>query len=132
MDHLSQRIDVPVVKDEENEIPVPSIWRPVFRNIVSAFAKGDYSLESGVDCVLAIAPDTANQIEEYIHDYGENLIELPEESWDTSVCIWMGERWDVLVDLWTEGEGRSDLVLSAKVSESKSGFIFEVYMVYVP
>ena len=59
-------------------------------------------------------------------------MELPEETWDSSVCIWMGVRWDALIDLWTSSEGRSDLVLSLRVSEDGSGFKFDVYMVYVP
>ncbi|GAB2905720.1 hypothetical protein GCM10027046_39440 [Uliginosibacterium flavum] len=132
MTDLNGISDVSVVKDEEHELPVPSIWRPVFRSIVSAFAKQDYQVDLGVLGVLPITSDTANQIDEYIQDYGETLIELPEDTWETSVCIWMGTRWDVLIDLWTEGEGRSDMILSAKVSESSSGFVFEVYMVYVP
>ena len=44
----------------------------------------------------------------------------------------MGNGWDVLVDLWSSSEGRSDLVLSLHVSETNNGFEFSVYMVYVP
>ncbi|WP_394203820.1 DUF7668 domain-containing protein [Marinagarivorans algicola] len=68
----------------------------------------------------------------YIEEYGEELISLPNETWESSICIWMGNHWDVLIDLWTKGEGRSDLVLSAKVAESKNGFYIEVGMIYVP
>ncbi len=121
-----------VVKDESNELPVPSIWRPVFCGIVKAFVERDYALSSGIPGVAPVSAETAEQIEEYIEDFGETLIDLPEETWDTSISLWMGKRWDVLVDLWTEGEGRSDMVLSAHVSESEVGFEFHVYMVYVP
>ena len=79
--------------------------RPIFSRIVNAFAT---------------------------QDYGEELVKLPEESWDTSICIWMGDRWDVLIDLWTATEGRSDLVLSAGVSEKDEGQIVNIEMVYVP
>ena len=82
--------------------------------------------------VAPVSRDTAEQIERYIQDYGETLVELPEETWDSSVCMWMGKRWEVMIDLWTAGEGRSDLVLTVRVSETKAGFIFEIYMVYVP
>ena len=34
-----------------------------------------------------------------------------------------------LIDLWTEGEGRSDLALGAEVSESETGYIVHVGMV---
>jgi len=79
-----------------------------------------------------VSSETAEHIEKYIQHYGEELVELPEEAWDSSVCIWMGVRWDALIDLWTSSEGRSDLVLSLRVSEDGGGFKFDVYMVYVP
>lgn len=132
MTNISATNEMPVVKDEAKEYPVPSVWRAVFREIVKAFVKHDYRLKSGITGVASVSFDVAAQIEEYIDDYGETLLELPEETWNTSVSLWMGNRWDVLVDLWTQGEGRSDLVLSAHVSESSNGFVYEVYMVYVP
>ena len=132
MTDIRDNIEVPVVKDESNELPIPSVWRPIFRQIVKAFVIYDYRLESAVSGVMPISAATAEHVEQYISDYGETLIELPEETWESSVCIWMGDRWDVLVDLWSLEEGRSDLVLSMHVSESTAGFAFEVYMVYVP
>ena len=57
---------------------------------------------------------------------------LPEETWDTSVATWMGTHWDVLIDLWTVEEGRSDLVLRANVYQDPPGFRYEVVMAYVP
>ena len=68
----------------------------------------------------------------YVKDYGETLIDLPEETWKSSVCIWMGSRWDAIVDLWTLREGRSDLVLQTFVREAEVGFLFDIHMVYVP
>jgi hypothetical protein len=124
--------EVLAVKDESRELPIPSSWRPVFRQIVSAFVQRDYRLSAGVPGVAPVTADTAAHIEKYIEGYGEALVELPEEAWDSSVCIWMGERWDALVDLWTRAEGRSDLVLSARIVESDAGFEFHIYMVYVP
>jgi hypothetical protein len=99
---------------------------------VSAFVRHDYCLSAGVAGVLPVSAETAEHIASYIRDYGETLVELPEDTWKSSSCIWMGESWDVLVDLWTQGEGRSDLVLSVQVKEAGSDFAVEVYMVYVP
>jgi len=129
---MSAHTDAPVVKDEVSQRPVPSIWRPVFREIVKAFVARDYRLSAGVPNVAPISPDTAAQIESYIQDYGETLVHLPDEAWDTSVMLWVGSRWEVLVDLWTQAEGRSDMILSVHVSESRPGFAFDVQMVYVP
>jgi hypothetical protein len=124
--------EVPAVKDEDGQRPIPTAWRPVFRQIVQALVAKDYRLSAGIAGVAQVSAETAKQIEGYIEDYGETLVELPEKTWESSVCIWMGQDWDVLIDLWTMGEGRSDMVLSARVSESISGYQFRVEMVYVP
>jgi hypothetical protein len=61
---------------------------------------------------------TAEQIRRYLADYGCTLVELPEDTWQTSVSQWMETHWEVLVDLWTAEEGRSDLVLAGRVVET--------------
>ncbi len=124
--------EVLAVKDEDEQRPIPTAWRPVFREVVKAFAHNDFRLSGGVAGVAPISAKTARQIEEQIKDYGETLIELPEKTWASSVCIWMGKEWEVIIDLWTKREGRSDQVLGARVSESKAGFVVRVDMVYVP
>lgn len=124
--------EVLAVKDEVEQRPIPTAWRPVFGEIVRALAAKDYRLSRGIEGVAPVTAETAKQIESYIEDYGETLVELPESTWASSVCLWMGNDWDVLIDLWTKGEGRSDMVLSARVSESESGYLFRVEMVYVP
>lgn len=128
----SSSTEVLVVKDGAQERPIPTVWRPVFRDIVNAFAEHDYCLKAGVLGVEPVSADTAAHIRDYIQSYGEILVELPDETWDSSVCIWSGNHWDALVDLWTQAEGRSDLVLSARVTDSNPGFSFKIHMVYVP
>ncbi|WP_445361303.1 hypothetical protein ACJJIL_04900 [Microbulbifer sp. EKSA005] len=125
-------VEVLIERDEENERPIPTVWRPAFSRIVDALAKKDYSLSCKVSGVSSVSSETAAQMKEYISDYGEELISLPNETWETSVCIWAGNHWDVLIDLWTVNEGRSDLVLGAQVSESENGYSIDLGMVYVP
>lgn len=125
-------VEIEIIKDSENERPVPTALRPRFSEIVKAFVKADYLLEKGIAGVSPVAKDTAEQIKAYINDYGEELVELPDATWNSSVCLWMGTHWDVLVDLWTIQEGLSDLVLRAKIFESEEGYLVEVSMVYVP
>lgn len=124
--------EILAVKDDETERPIPTAWRSVIRDIVKAFVKHDYLLDTGVYGVAPVSAQTAEQINRYIQCYGEALIELPEETWNSSVCIWMGTQWDALIDLWTLSEGRSDLVLELKISEADGIFEFHIYMVYVP
>lgn len=125
------KTEVLPLKDGEQQ-SVPTAWRPAFHAIVDAFVENDYRLTHGVEGVLPVSAKTAKQIKEYIEDYGETLVALSEETWTSSICIWMGKHWEVLVDLWTEGEGQSDLVLSALVSEAEKGIQIQVEMVYVP
>lgn len=127
-----KKIEVKAIKDKENELPIPTVWRPIFCEIVEAFVMEDYRLSSRISEVESVSKETSDQIKEYIQDYGEKLVSLPEESWDTSIYIWMGSWWDVLIDLWTESEGRSDMVLSARVYESEGGYKIVIQMVYVP
>lgn len=124
--------DVPVVKDASKQGPIPSVWRPVFQDIVKAFVRGDFKVSTGVPGVSLVRDNVADQIESYIKDYGETLVELPDETWESSVCIWTGERWDTIVDLWTAREGRSDLILQTLVREAAGGFSYDICLVYVP
>jgi len=122
---------VPVQKDEEREYPVPSLWRPKLREIVSALHEHDYTLEGITDVELP-GDGTADLIAEIIRDYGCTITPLPDESWETSVCSWQVTYWNVLVDLFTVEEGRSDLVLQVNVVEQGDRFLFKAHLVYVP
>jgi len=123
---------VSAIKSAETQSSIPSAWRLAFKDVVNAFALRDYQLTSGVAGVEPVSAQTAAHIRRYIEDYGEPLIELPEQTWDSSVCIWTGTHWDVLIDIWTASEGRSDLVLGARVFESDPDYRIQIGMVYVP
>jgi hypothetical protein len=122
---------IPVEKDEEDEHPVPTIWRDSLRAAADALAAGNYAL-TGVSLVEPLDDETAAHIKDNIADYGCTLTPLPERSWDTSISSWQLDHWDVLVDLFTQEEGRSDLVMQVRVTEDGSGFLFSVHLVYVP
>ncbi len=120
-------------KMEDSEVSIPLEWRPMIRDIVKAFTKGDYRLSVPVPGVLPIDPGTSAQIQEYIEEYSEELIELPDETWETSVAQYQGsKRWEFLVDLWTAESGSSDMVLHGEVEEGANGPTLKVGLVYVP
>jgi hypothetical protein len=121
-----------VEKNEEEELPIPHVWRPIFKNIVKAFVNKDYTLSLGVNNVNPVSDKTAEQIQEYIEDYGEELVDLPEETWDTSLYICYGDYWNVLIDLFTKNEGLSDLVLNAEVRGKDNNYVVDINLVYVP
>lgn len=80
----------------------------------------------------AIPPDSVTRIFSNIADYGETLVELSDETWQTSCAQWMDGHWDVIVDLWTAGEGPSDLVLTGKMVGTDGLPQLTVGLVYVP
>ncbi|CAL2089826.1 conserved hypothetical protein [Tenacibaculum sp. 190524A05c] len=125
-------LKIPVEKNEEEELPIPHIWRPIFKEIVNAFVKGDYNLISEIKNVNRISNETAKQIKDYIEDYGEELVELPNETWNSSVYIYYGDYWNVLIDLYTKEEGLSDLVLNAEVRKNNNEYLVDIQLVYVP
>jgi hypothetical protein len=128
----SRAKNVPVLKDLTKEHRVPSLWRPALIEIVEALVERDYGVKRGVLGVEPVSDQTARHMESYIQDYGEELTSLPAETWTSSVCQWMDGHWEVLVDLWTRNEGRSDMVLSLRVSEHEAGYCYHIHMVYVP
>jgi hypothetical protein len=124
--------EVPVSKDEHSQHTVASVWRQSLTAIVKALVQHDYSLARGIAGVDPLPGKKADRIERCISDYGEELIELPEEVWAFSASQWMGTHWEVLIDLFTKESGASDLVLSVRVHESEDGYRYEVDSVHVP
>ena len=123
---------IKVSKDECDHSLIPTVWRETFVKIVNSFVEKDYQLIREVNHVVPLSVDEASEIEANICDYGEALICLPSDAWNTSVCQWMCGYWEVIIDLYTEGEGASDLILSAKVYEKDDFYLFEVQSVHVP
>lgn len=68
----------------------------------------------------------------HLRGHERPLVPLPKDTRGTSVCLWQGDRWQCLVDLWTDQEGRSDLVLDVDVFEDGGGYRYAVKLVYVP
>ena len=94
--------------------------------------KGDFDLVRRVKGVRPISAEDALRIADNIKCYGAQLTSLPEQAWQTSVCLWMIGYWHALVDLYTVEEGASDLVLDVRVYEEGQAFAFEIFSVYVP
>ena len=123
---------VPVLKDEDNQTPVPTVWRNTFRLIAEALKEGDFKLNLRVSDARSISAKDAAIITANIRDYGDQLIDLPDDTWSTSVCQWMLDYWEVYIDLFTANESASDLVLAVRVYEDGTSYIYEVQSVHVP
>ena len=116
----------------ETELPVPIVWRTTCIQIADRLAVGDYRLDIRPENVGAVTADTANFIASQIASYGDELVELSDETWERAIYLWMDGYWQVVVDLCTKAQGVSDLAMFAKVFEQASGFHFEVEAIYVP
>jgi hypothetical protein len=126
------KTNIPVKKIEDEELPIPIAWRRTFNEIVEEFRTGNFKLEGEFDSVFPINDSDANRIDCNIKDYDDELIPLPEQTWRTSTYRWMGDYWQVLIDLFTVREGASDLVMFVRVYEHDGRYCFEIESVHVP
>ena len=122
------------LKDDAQERPIPDAWRSTLAAIADSIPTVDGSpIGAGLPRVEPISEDLSSVCREAITRYGEvTLVPLPEDTWDTSVYLWQGDRWSCLIDLWTRQEGRSDLVLDVDVFEEGEDYRFTVNLIYVP
>lgn len=118
---------------DETEGPIPDVWRPTFAALVNSLVERSPTLGEGLPDVDPVSAEVREQCLSAVESYGDvDLVPLPVDTWKTSVTAWQGDHWLCLIDLWTEQERRSDLVLEAEVRERTPGFRFRVNMVYVP
>ena len=122
----------PAVKDEDAAHPLATEWRHPLTMFVNAIARGDSAAAATVPSIVPITPELEGRIQKYVALYGETLTDLPEETWSTSQAQWMGDHWDVIVDLWTVESGASDLALHGRVFEVDGGFRIIIDSVHVP
>lgn len=123
---------VPVERDGNRELSVPTEWREIITAIVERLANDDFGFDNQVSGMLPISPSDASRIEKSIRSYGDKLVSLPQETWKTSIYQATQGGWEVLVDLHTEEEGASDLVLFLFVTELDANYNFKIQSVHVP
>jgi hypothetical protein len=123
-------IEIQPLKNEEQQ-PIPNVWRQTLREIVEALRSGNFQLNN-ITGVRQLSARDAERIAGNLESYGAHLKPLPEDTWGTSACHWMRGYWDALIDLSTEEEGASDLALFVRVYETTHGYDFQVESVHVP
>jgi hypothetical protein len=121
-----------VSKCEDKELAVPSEWRDTFTRIVDELKAGNFRIDQVLSNVKPVSNQNAGRMADNIALFGDDLDKLPEEAWETSIYRWMDGYWEVLVDLFTIREGRSDLVLFARVFEKGDLYEFQLDSVHVP
>lgn len=120
-------------RDLDEQQPVALAWRAEIVSIVSALVRGDYELLSAGSSVRRLSAEEADYIANNLMAYGGiTLLDPPQETWETSVALWMGDHWEVVVDLWSAEEGRTDLILSLAIRDTDGAYEYFVEGVWVP
>lgn len=120
---------VGIEKNEDKELPVPTVWRDSISKIVDSIPFGK-TMEN-LPYLAHVSPEDAKYFSKNISDYGKIIDPVSPMTWVTSIYLWMDGYWDVLVDLFSGGE-RIDLVLFLRVTESDDGYKFYVESIHVP
>lgn len=119
------------VEKNNEEMPVPFVWRDTLCNIVDNFKFGNFNIENLMN-VDPLKIEDIKLIRDSIKYYGDKLISLSDKTWGTSICRWMIDHWQVMIDLSTLREEQSDLVLFVKVNEENGHYRFKVQSLHVP
>ena len=123
----------PIEKTEGRELPVPEACRPDLKRLADALVF--QSELAGVCQQMVLDPiDTADLDfnRKSIAAYPDTIGALNARAWLSSVYVWQGGHWDLLVDLSTAEGETSDLVFHLKVRERSAVYYVAPGLVYVP
>ncbi len=101
-------------------------FRPSLRSVVDELVKGNFE---GLERDGRAGRVGAEGLQRAISEYRRHLIALPEEAFEISDALELTTHlsaWAVDLDLWTVEEGRSDLALSATVTEADGDVRVEI------
>lgn len=122
---------IPIEKDGDRELPVPTEWRSKIAEIVSVVGSVSSVDAESITSLERISSDVKRSIVANLTDYGCAIDPVSSATWTTSICRWMGGYWQVLVDLFSGGE-QVDLVLFLRVTETEGAHQFCVESIHVP
>ena len=120
------------VKDEENELPIPVVWRDTILALGQCLNVRDFRFETAPENVDRLSADCAETSRYQINSYGCAKVKISDQSWDSSIYIFTGNHWELLVDLIDTNGNSTDLVLPIQVEESETGYVFKPGFIFVP
>lgn len=128
---MSNEIDVLY---DENLKEVPLLWRDTIWNRLKLLKIMILTFLIKSEGVKKLTLVDFEEIISDINVYGETLVSLPSEAWESSQCLWRGDScWHVYIDLYTINEGKSDLILFLIVElDENNHFHYDVSNFYVP
>ena len=102
----------------EGERKLPPDWQRRFDKIVASLVDGCFEFGPDIGHVEAVPSAEQERLAENISAYGDALKPLHPAVWRSSIYAWANDHWVVLVDLSTEKELVSDLVLHARIFDT--------------
>ena len=99
--------------DGEHKLPLN--WQKRFAEIVARLVEGDFAFGPDMDDIEPFSSAEKDRFVQNVQAYGDRLIHLDQAVWRSSIYAWANGHWAVLVDLTTENEPVSDLVLHARI-----------------
>lgn len=99
--------------DGEHQLPLN--WQGRFEEIVARLVEGDFAFGPDIGDIEPVSPAEQDRFVHNIRAYGDRLTRLDPAVWRSSIYAWANGHWVVLVDLTTENEPVSDLVLHAQI-----------------
>ncbi len=124
--------EVLIEKSCGKEGPIPTEWRAVIKSVADAIVFGKPFPNSQNISITDYPADISEINQSNIDDYPDDIGVLDEQTWKTSVYVWTGDRWEILLDLSTFCGETSDLVLHGQMFEEGAGFLFKPGLIYVP
>jgi hypothetical protein len=109
---------------------VPELFRPLLATLIGMIAEDDVAAMRADPAIRVGAGDPLL----WARDYPGAVIPLPAEGWDLSDAVQVGGQpglWSVIISLWTQAEGRSDLSLEAIVEDRPEGLVVEIENIHV-
>jgi len=104
--------------------------------VMNLLVRGEYETVEGLTRGQRLS---AKELENAVADYGRHLISPPRDAWNGLHVIPRRRRWlrrrefTVVVPMWTEEEGMSDLTLELRLKEAPQGlYDAEVLDLHVP
>jgi hypothetical protein len=101
--------------------------------LTDRLVQGDYEGLCRVARASRLDPE---DVERVVRDYGRHLVTLPVAAFDAIDLVPVSssnpQRWNVIVPLWSEEEGRSDLSLELTLEDSPApAYPVEIEDLYV-
>ncbi len=124
-------MDLPI-KDVDHERPIPAIWRQTILALGDCLKNNDYGFETAPKNVNRLDPASTKISKYQIEIYNCGNVTIDDLSWESSIYIWMGNQWELIIDLIDENGSLTDLVLKLVVKENGKGYIFLPDFIHVP